>query len=45
MKSLNKARKENEGKDLKNFEAMDNIYHRVRHKTNDGLAKLEAMMK
>lgn len=45
LKSLNKARKENEGKQLKSFEVMDNIYHKVRHRTNDGLAKIESLMK
>ena len=30
LKSLNKARQENEGKEIKNFEVMDNIYHKVR---------------
>lgn len=44
MKSLNKARQENEGKDLKNFEVMDSIYQRVRNKTNDSLCKLDEML-
>jgi urease gamma subunit len=44
-KSLNKARQENEGVELKHFEAMDLIYSRVRNRTNDGLTKLESLMK
>lgn len=45
MKSLNKVRLEQEGKILKNFEAMDLIYHRVRNRTNEGLLKLEPLLK
>lgn len=30
---------------MRNFEAMDQIYQRVRNRTNDGLTKLEPLMK
>lgn len=45
MKSLNKARQEMQGRVVRNYEVMDNIYHKVKNKTNDGIIKLEAMMK
>ena len=45
IKSLNKARQENHGKIVKNYEVMDLIYQRVRNKTNEGLKKLEPLMK
>ncbi len=45
MKSLNKARKENQGKNLKNFEVMDGIYQRMRHKTKDNIIKLDPILK
>ena len=45
IKSLNKARLENEGKLLKSFEVMDNIYQRVRHRTNDSIHKLDKELK
>jgi hypothetical protein len=45
LKSLNKVRQENEGRILKNFEAMDTIYQRMRKRTNDGIIKLEPTMK
>eukprot|EP00347_Sterkiella_histriomuscorum_P021422 403334032 len=44
MKSLNKARQENLGKDLKSFEVMDSIYQRVRNKTNDSLIKVDGLL-
>lgn len=45
LKSLNKARQDNDGKELKHFEVMDTIYQRVRNKTNDGLLKIEPIIK
>lgn len=33
------------GKVIRNFEVLDNIYHRAKNKTNDGLSKLESIMK
>lgn len=45
MKSLNKARLENQGKNLKNFEVMDLIYQKVRHKTKDSIVKLDPILK
>lgn len=45
MKSLKKVREENKGKIVRNYEVMDNIYQRVRNKTNDGIIKLEPLMK
>ena len=42
---MNKARQENEGKTLMSFEVMDNIYQRVRHRTNDGIQKLDKELK
>ncbi|CDW81687.1 UNKNOWN [Stylonychia lemnae] len=44
MMSLNKARQELIGKDLKNFEVMDGIYQKVRNKTNENLHKLDGML-
>ena len=37
IKNLNKAKNEKQGRILKNFEAMDQIYKRVRNRTNEGL--------
>ena len=45
MKSLNRAWLESEGKIIKNFEAMDKIYKKVRNRTNEGIIKLEAYIK
>ena len=30
---------------MKSFEVMDNIYQRVRHRTNDGIHKLDKELK
>ncbi len=45
MKSLNKARKENQGKNLMHFEVMDGIFSRVRHKTKDSILKVDNILK
>jgi hypothetical protein len=34
-----------EGKIVKSFEVMDNIFNKVRHKTNDGIIKLDKELK
>lgn len=34
-----------QGKVIRNYEVLDNIYHKVKNKTNDGINKLENFMK